>query len=202
MIDMSQENDNVEVKTPVPYSISEIEKKLRSFSRYEEMAEKQKGLQLEIDSLIKEKDRFLHVFKTDRGSIYFQTGDGVARIKKNEKGYWDFQFVNHHIFYISQTDAEELTKMLEIEMSYQLGEQMTNEDFSRRAGENSENMCNKPIKVFELQDGMYPLDFEFNKNWEIAYRLNNNVLEILGNEFGHLGGSGLHIGDKIVEILK
>lgn len=155
-----------------------------------------------IDRLLTEKERFEHIFKTDRGSIYFQTKNGVARIKKDKDGYWDFRFVNNHIFYIPQSDAEELLEMLEIEQRISLNEHVTNEEFEKRAGVNSEYLCGKQIEVGELKKGMYPLDFEYNKNVKISYTLKDNSLIIIGNDDGHLGGSAIHIGDKIVEIIK
>ncbi len=164
---------------------------------------RQEEMQKEIDTLISEKSKFKHVFKTDRGSIYFQTNDGVARVQNDKNGYWKFQFVKDNIFYIPKEDAEELLEMLEIEERNILGEHLSDEVFARRAGVNSEYLCNKPISIDKIELGMYPLDFGFGGvGREIGFIIKNNKLIIKGNNNGHLGGSAIHIGDKIVEIIK
>ncbi len=137
-----------------------------------------------ILKLVSEKDRFVHIYRTENGSIYFQTNDGTVKVKKENGFFYNEMVPSLKSFFIDEVEFERL---------YDLTLVLPN----------AELICNKDIKISTTPVvGMRPFRFG-NPNFPpVQYSLKDNVIVINADPPDFLNGQGVHFGNKIVEIIK
>ena len=144
-----------------------------------------KNAQLFLNELLRSKDRFFRVFKTEHGSYYFSIASGeVFRIKfkrfKNIPGFYQLHPIMKNIFFLPQAESDRILK----------------------EGNLAENI-NKPINLSDYVNGAVP--FEINKYESSVlsdYILEDNVLLVGKPSLPKYKAPSSHIGHPIVEILK
>lgn len=84
------------------------EQAANAVSLAEKKAQRQAALARYVDLQIQEKDRFNHIFKTEKGSVYFifDTGESV-RVKRDE-GEWKIQPRCKKIVYVDEEQCVQL----------------------------------------------------------------------------------------------
>jgi hypothetical protein len=87
--EQSEWMDNTELTTLVEQLMRELDEASTSLGGSSEMFEKHKQLYKDfIQNLLAQKHRFAHIFKTEKGSIYFTLHGGQSlRIKDFKYGY-------------------------------------------------------------------------------------------------------------------
>lgn len=145
-----------------------------------------------IESLIMEKERFNHVFKTANGSVYFVFFDGKST----------------RFYYRERTKMVELDSDI-VEHLYFVTEETR--DFLRNRGygadgygyvNNFRDFLDVEITVHDLAVGLVPFQFGRIRPYpEIKVEEKNGILIIKGDVRGDFT-SGHHFGHKIVEVLK
>lgn len=131
-----------------------------------------------IASLIDEKGRFRHIFRTGKGSIYFVLKDGsVQRIKLADKTT-PVQNLHNYLFFLEDVTAQRLVHNPKIKQI----------------------LTQEGVKVVPLQEGAYPMDFGKSDSPESKYTLEGDSLTIHGDDKGLI--HGFHIGNQVTEIVK
>jgi hypothetical protein len=193
------------------YSLSELEEKVRKFrdelfSKEDEMYDKkgnnEAGNFFEelrkmkrsltegfINELKKEKDRFKHIFETEKGSIYFVTENGESLRFKNDGKEIKDQPILKKIFFIEEAMSTEISQ-------------------ARASMETDYYVLNNKIKICNFRVGACPLEFWMaSDSNEVVYQEDGKNLEILGikrenGEEERAFYGGFHIGHKINNIIK
>lgn len=144
-----------------------------------------------IQELLKEKDLFKHIFKTEKGSIYFtlKTGESL-RIKYNEnKKCFEAQPLLNKIIFVDEKEADIISS-------------------KRKSGEEMEYFFNSGINKTSYKKGAIPIEIGINGKKQIEFSERDDNIKILGTrsddgcKLYHFFASGYHIGHKITEIIK
>ncbi|MEI6296887.1 MAG: hypothetical protein WCO84_04560 [bacterium] len=133
-----------------------------------------------MQELLKSKEKFLNVFKTENGSLYFVVKSGQSlRFKKQETGNGDFETkinpIMDKIFFIDEGEVYEIMKEDKIEL---------NEE--------------KIIKIVKYGIGVRPFELNFYKDRSTKME----IVEIGSDNILVKGFAPYHIGHKITEIIK
>ena len=172
-----------------PYDVLALEMELRPV--YRQWWDDERTSEIETDhiemmnKLFEEKDRFVHIFETETGSVYFQTIDGCIRIMRfaNENGVWKraVETPTRHVYYITEETVKRY-KELRAKDYFDTGQ----------------TLVGVPFSIRDIEVGLYPLEFAFWTNSEVKFEAGNGKLVILQELAGH----GIHNGDRIVKIIK
>lgn len=142
-------------ETPPPLTVEEVLVLMKENQRTRidegKDIEKRKEIVLGLlEKLLAERERFKHVFKTDKGSTYFilETGESL-RIKKQQPSKWQDEYevqpLVKHIFFIS---PEEWSRIFEVIKN---GWQYSSRDWRERAEviPDEEEALERRKKVYE-----------------------------------------------------
>jgi hypothetical protein len=151
-----------------------------------------------IDLLVKEQDRFKHIFQTDQGSMYFILSTGHSQRIKAEDGKFgpgSRQFMTKEIFFISPVEQERISNIVR-------------EAPERRYGA----LLGKQIHTISLSVGSHPVELNINGyNPVFDVRLDRKegaiIMNGARNEWDDPNrepqiSNGIHIGHPVVKIYK
>jgi hypothetical protein len=139
-----------------------------------------------IESKINEKFRFQHIFRTDKGSLYFVDESGESwRIKQTEEGLRSEPVCRKIVFVTQETSQELLKKM--------------------KGMEGSDSFLNDKIPTVPLRAGVVPFEFGISHFPEIVSEDLAGSITILGTRYKdeikpHFA-SGVHVGHPVTEII-
>jgi len=149
--------------------------------------EMQKGQESFVRQLIAEKEKFLRVFETEKGSVYFQMQDGqTVRFRRSETG--------KNVEYSKQIPADQLFFF----------ESDTAKEFMQRRKVRSE-IISREFKTVDYEDGMMPIEFFFENNEYYEIEKTSDGFKILAKkEVPDFFEPALpnHVGHKITKIYK
>ena len=135
-----------------------------------------------LQEQLAEKDRFRHVFRTEKGSTYFVFMGGESVRMKQDRDQVKLQPPCKKIFYV---DASQGASLQALERGHFF----------------QEKILNMPIQTVPCQEGAAPIEFGLTHLPPIAFNEHDNEIVLLGDKMG-IFASGYHHGHPITEILK
>lgn len=165
---------------------------LEKKASYDEIKiEKQKTISEMIEKLLGKKDLFGNVFKTENGSIYFVTESKNTLRFKKENGDWSCYPIMSEIIFVEDKEAEKILEAI-------------------KSGLYSEYLLSSPIKISNIALGVFPFDFSLCGFPRIAFTKKDGFITFRGTFMMNNGkeevvesiSSGVHLGHKIIDIIK
>lgn len=172
-------------RTTNPFTADEIQDIFSAIYDQEENDEEyQKAIEVKIEELKKEKERFARVLMTEGGSVYFIFESGKSlRIKKVNQG-WEVQGIFGKIVFLTVEEAGRVRELLK-----------------KESGMNGMGILDKEIEIDSPTIGGVPFEFGIDTYPKIAYKEKDNKLIVHGDNNNSFC-SGYHFGHRITEIIK
>jgi len=144
------------------------------------------------ESLIKQKERFEHVFETEGGSTYFQLSEGQC-------------------FRIKKLDSSETPSWVKREYSHQRimtdSFFITEDEFERLEGKTDQwvvkkRLYNEPIETTDCQIGASVVELSMldGSGWEVRRAGTEIIVTNQSNPSGKVSWPSSHIGHKITKV--
>lgn len=156
-----------------------------------------------IAKLIKEKEKFGHIFETEHGSVYFMLQSGESLRVKCSHGKFNEYSVNHvlkDIFFISESEQERLL------------------DICKKSGRHHDGVLGVPIEIVSLSEGSCPVElnmYDSDRKFDTAIMKSGNKVKLVAPKFGWTQrfdfneedaqgqiSNGIHIGHKITKVIR
>jgi hypothetical protein len=168
-----------------------------------------------VDRLLAEKERFAHIFRTERGSIYFLLNSGESlRIRDNS----DVSGTSiGSVFYQGDAGAKTIRRMVQRTFFVDAEESekilFVTDDLKR-----PEKIIGHTIRLTDYREGAFPVEFdEINSDFETLLEEQGDTITVTGrqdpaitvNEYitqpeeivdDRVGD--MHLGNKITEVIK